>query len=57
MAENNGERGEMLPIPPDLLAESQKKIGIVMDTGFTIDLTHQGNTLIWLKKQLQKNPI
>ena len=44
MAENNGERGEMLPIPPDLMAESQKVIGIVMDTGFTMDLTHQGNT-------------
>ena len=42
MSENNGECGEMLPIPTELLAESQKSVGTVMDTGFTADLSQQG---------------
>ena len=45
MTENNGECGEMLPIPPELLAESQKRIAIVMDTGLTIDLNQQSKYL------------
>ena len=36
---------EMLPIPPELLAESTKSIGLVMDTGMTIDLNQQGDQL------------
>ena len=42
MSEKNGACGEMLPIPSELLVESQKQIGIVEDTGFTVDLSEQG---------------
>ena len=42
MSEKNGACGEMLPIPSELLVESQKQIGIVEDTGFTVDLCEQG---------------
>ena len=38
----NIEECEILPIPPELLAESQKSIGIVMDSGALIDLNQQG---------------
>ena len=50
MSENNGDCGEMLPIPPELLPESQKQIGIVMDTGLTVDLSQQGITYKHIQK-------
>ena len=38
----NGKYGEMLPIPPALLTESEKNIGVVEVSGQVLDLNQQG---------------
>ena len=45
MTENNVDHGEMLPIPQELLVESQKNVAIVMETGVMIDLDQQSKYL------------
>ena len=57
----NIEECEMLPIPPELLAESQKSIGIVMDSGVLIDLNQQGKLSVyhcyWKNKTISVPPL
>ena len=43
MSENIAKYEEMLPIPAELIDESQKNIAFVQDSGQAIDLNEQGN--------------
>ena len=44
MSENTENYKEMLPIPAELNAESQKNIAVEQSSGQAIDLNEQGNT-------------